>query len=450
MTPPPQFSENRRQLVHIAMGAFALLLRYIAWWEAAVLAGAAIAFNLFALPRIAGPYLYRDGESARRYTSGIILYPLSILLLLYMLPDRRDIVAGAWGVLAFGDGMATIVGRRLQGPRIPWNRDKTFAGSAAFILFGGAAGAFLCWWCRPVIVPPPYAWFTFGAPFAAALAAAAVETIPIKLDDNVSVPIAAAAMLWWSSLISEDLTMAAGAAAILSLPLALAVNAAVAGAGYLARTVTIAGALCGAGIGTVVLLSAGWAGWALLMATFVSAVLATRLGHQRKTRLGIAETRGGRRGAGNAFANTGVAAFAALLAAIGYAKEPALVAFVAALAAGGSDTIASEIGKAWGRRTWLVPTFRAAVPGTPGAISVAGTAAGLVGAFLLAGAGVALDLLPRDALLPVVAGATVGSFAESAMGATLEGPGIVNNDVLNFLNTAIAAAVAVLLAKAFA
>jgi uncharacterized membrane protein len=48
-----------------------------------------------------------------------------------------------------------------------------------------------------------------------------------------------------------------------------------------------------------------------------------------------------------------------------------------------------------------------------------------------------------------VAGATIGSFVESAMGATLEGPGIVNNDVLNFLNTAIAASAAVFLAQAF-
>ena len=49
--------------------------------------------------------------------------------------------------------------------------------------------------------------------------------------------------------------------------------------------------------------------------------------------------------------------------------------------------------------------------------------------------------------LPVVIGATIGSFAESAMGATLEGAGFVNNDVLNFLNTAIAAAAALALAK---
>jgi uncharacterized membrane protein len=35
------------------------------------------------------------------------------------------------------------------------------------------------------------------------------------------------------------------------------------------------------------------------------------------------------------------------------------------------------------------------------------------------------------------------------MGATLEAPGIVNNDVLNFLNTAISAAAAIFLSGAF-
>ncbi len=41
---------------------------------------------------------------------------------------------------------------------------------------------------------------------------------------------------------------------------------------------------------------------------------------------------------------------------------------------------------------------------------------------------------------------TVGSVGESALGATLEPRGILNNVVLNFLNTAIATATSVLLA----
>jgi uncharacterized protein (TIGR00297 family) len=123
-----------------------------------------------------------------------------------------------------------------------------------------------------------------------------------------------------------------------------------------------------------------------------------------------------------------------------------MIAFVAALAAGGSDTVASEIGKAWGKRAFLVPTLRRVPPGTSGAISFEGTIAGLAGALLLGTLAVGLGLIHLKAVPIIVAAATIGAFAESAMGATLEGRGVVNNDVLNFLNTAIAAAAAIFLA----
>src|SRR5258706_7269805 len=145
MTRPRRSSEDGRQLVHVAMGGFALLLRYLSAAEGTVLAGVAVAFNMYALPRIAGP-LYRPVEARQQFLSGITLYPVAVLLLLLTFPDRRDIVAAAWGVLAFGDGMATIAGRHIGSPRIPWNREKSVAGTVAFILFGGAAGSFLFWW----------------------------------------------------------------------------------------------------------------------------------------------------------------------------------------------------------------------------------------------------------------------------------------------------------------
>jgi uncharacterized protein (TIGR00297 family) len=437
-------SESRRQAVHMAAGGFALLLRVITWPEAVGLAVAAVAFNFYALPRIAGRTLYRATETSRR--SGITIYPIAVLALLLVFPDRPDIVAGAWGILAAGDGMATIVGRRVRGPALPWNPDKTLAGTLALALFGGAAGSFLCWWCRPGVIPPPYVWYSVGAPFAAAIAAAAVESIPVRLDDNVSVPATAAAVLWWLSFFSKDLVDQAVPAILSGLPLALAVNGAVAVAGYAAGTVTIPGALGGAIIGITIMTTLGLPGWMLLFSTFGVAVITSRVGLRRKTTLGIAEERGGRRGAGNAIANTGVAAAAAVLSMVSYDVMWATVAFVAALAAGGSDTVASEIGKAWGRRTYRLPAFRRVAPGTSGAVSLEGTAAGLVGAALLAGLGAALGIVTSRTILPIVAGATIGSWVESLMGATLEDRRLVNNDMLNFLNTAIAAGAAAWLA----
>jgi uncharacterized protein (TIGR00297 family) len=438
----PRSSEHARQVVHIAMGAFALLLRYLTWWQAAVLAGLAIAFNVKILPRIGGRRLYRPTDVARGFPSGIVLYPIAVVLLLLLFPDRLDIVAAAWGIMAVGDGLATIVGRAAGGRTLPWNREKTLAGTVTLAVTGGVAGAFLCWWVRPAVLPPPYLWFSLGAPLVAAAAAAGVESIPVRLDDNLSVPLSAAGVLFCLSLVSEDLALAALSLAAERLLIAAALNGTVAWAGYAARTVSLSGALCGAAIGTTIFIAAGWQGWVLLLATFVLAAATTRMGLERKTLLGIAEERGGRRGAANAVANTGVAAVAALMSILTYAREPALVAFAAALAAGGSDTVASEIGKAWGRRTYLVPTFTRVSPGTSGAISAEGTAAGLVAALALATAAAALQLVSFSTLAAIVGGATAGALVESALGATLEPPGILNNDLLNFFNTAVAAIVA--------
>ena len=170
--------------------------------------------------------------------------------------------------------------------------------------------------------------------------------------------------------------------------------------------------------------------------------MTSRFGLTRKEGLGIAEERGGRRGAGNAIANCGVAAIAAIATATPPYGPAALVALVAALTAGGSDTVASEIGKAWGRSTFLVTTFGRVKPGTPGAMSIEGTAAGLIAAFALAAIGSALGLMPATTIPLVVASATAGALLESALGATLEGPGILNNDMLNFINTAASATMA--------
>jgi uncharacterized protein (TIGR00297 family) len=450
MTSASPFSEDGRQIVHMTMGVFALLLRDLPWWLAAVLAGSAIAFNVLVLPQVGGRRFFRPADVARGYPAGILFYPVAVLLLILVFPDRPDIAAAAWGILAFGDGAATMAGRRIGGAPIPWNREKTFAGSIAFTVAGGSAGALLAWWCRPAVDPPPAAWFALVGPGIAALAAALVETIPIRLDDNLSVPAAAAGVLWGLSLVSDELIAAAPAAVGPALPAAVALNALAAALGFRARTVSASGAIGGAMIGIIIYACAGWRGWLLLFATFAAATLSSRLGLRRKTLLGIAEERGGRRGAGNAVANTGVAAAAALLALLSPAHDTALVAFVAALAAGGSDTVASEVGKAWGRRTVLITALRAVPPGTSGAVSLEGTVAGLTGAAALGVLGIALQLAPGSALPAIVGGAVAGSMAESVLGATLEAPGFVNNDVLNFLNTAIAALCAILLLGAAA
>jgi len=433
-------AESRRQWVHVGSGSFALLLRFLTWKEAAALAAIAFLFNLLVLPRIGGRAMYRPADHARGFPLGILLYPLCVLALILIFPLRLDIVAAAWGILACGDGAATLAGRTARAP-LSWNPGKTVAGTTAFIVCGAAAGVGLAWWTRSAVSPMPSMTFTLIAPIVAALAAALVETIPIRLDDNLSVPATAGVVLWLASVMTGASVSSARDAVIAALPWALGVNGVMSYLGYRARTVSRSGAVGGALVGIIIYAAAGAAAWLLLFITFLAAAITSRLGLARKARLGIAEERGGRRGAGNAFANCGVAAIAAIAAVTTPHVATALLALAASLVAGASDTVASEIGKAWGRSTWLVTSFGRVPAGTPGAMSIEGTVAGLGAALALAGVAVVLGLIPASVILVVVAGATIGALVESVLGATLEGPGILNNDMLNFINTAIAAVV---------
>jgi uncharacterized protein (TIGR00297 family) len=438
--------ETRRQIVHMAMGAFALMLRVLPWWQAAVCAVVAFLFNLFVLPRVGGASLNRPADAARGYPLGVLFYPLSVLLLILAFPYRPDIAAATWGILAFGDGVATIVGVRSLGPRLPWNPDKTYAGSLAFVAAGALAGAALALWTRPAVSPLPPLLFSLGAPALAAVAAAGVESIRVRLDDNISVPIAAAVVLGGLALIDGPSCAAAWAWLPRATVYAVLLNAPTAAAGWWAGTVTVPGAVVGALIGITVFAFAGLPGWVLLFASFLSAAVSTRLGSKRKAVLGIEEGHGGRRGPGNAIANTGLAAFAAIIAGLSPCRHGALLAMVSALVAGASDTVASEIGKAWGSRTYLFPAMTRVRPGTPGAVSLEGTAAGLAAALVLSAFAAWLGLIHGSALWFAAIGATVGAFVESSLGATLEPSGMLDNDMLNFINTAIAAAAAVAMA----
>lgn len=439
------FSETRRQLVHVAMVAWAFLLRVLSWPEAAALALAALLFNYFVLPRVGGRSIVRPDDVARGMAAGILFYPLAVLLLILCFRSRLDIVAAAWAILAVGDGVATLAGRTIGGARLPWNREKTRAGTIAFFLAGASGGVLLCWWTQPAPTSPVSTMFVVGAPVLAAAVAALVESIPVRLDDNLSVPFAAAATLWVLSLVDGAIVEAMLPGVIGRLLPAVIVNAAFAATAFAEGVVSWSGVVAGGLVGLAIYLGAGWQGWIMLLATFVSAAVTSKVGWQRKAARGIAQEREGRRGAANALANCLVAAIAALVALGSPHQAAAWLAVVTALTAGGSDTVASEIGKAIGRRTFLVVGFRPVTPGTPGAISLEGTIAGIVSAMLLATLGAALGLVPASTIWIVVVGATAGAFVESALAATLEPRGILDNHLLNFINTAVAVAVALLI-----
>jgi uncharacterized protein (TIGR00297 family) len=95
----------------------------------------------------------------------------------------------------------------------------------------------------------------------------------------------------------------------------------------------------------------------------------------------------------------------------------------------------------------LVTTLHPVAPGTPGGVSLEGIAAGLAWAFAMSVTAAASGLLPFGTVWIVILSATIGSLVESALAATLEADHIVNKHVLNFLNTFVAVAVALIIQR---
>jgi len=446
--PSREHGELLRKLVHIGVGSLALLLRFLTWPQAAAMAAGALLFNWQLLPRLGGRALWREHERRRGYPPGILFYPLSVLGLVLLFREDLAKAAACWGVLAVGDGMAGLLGRALGGPRLPWNRDKSAAGTLAFVLFGTPAAALLMA-------------FTLGLPLASwasprilglclplALACALVESMPTTLDDNLTVPLAGALTLLLLGQAQPPLLLSdpgLGGRALVGL----AVNAAVALLAHRAGSIDVPGALSAVLIGTLITASLGLAGFALMAAFFVIGSAATRLGHRVKAARGIAQEKGGARGWRNAWANGGVPTLLALMAGCTAGETRALfvLAYAASVATAAADTGSSEVGKAYGRRTLLITTLRPVPPGTEGAVSLEGTLAGLGAGAVVAFLGAALGLYGAVPAALVALAALFGSLAESVIGTQAERRGWFNNDQLNALNTAIGGAAVCLLVR---
>ena len=435
--------ELARKVVHMGVGAIAFSLRFLGPLWAAILAAGALGFNLFLLPRIGGRKLWRQHEVDSGTSIGIILYPLTVLLLILVFWQRLEVAAAAWGILAFGDGMASVAGMSLGVRKLPWNPRKSWMGSLAYVLFGTLAAAVLLVWTAPN-QGRSYGWaFALVACFATTLLAAALESLPQGLDDNLGVPLVSGLFLlglvltqghWGAFLADPGLP--------LRLIIAAAVNAALAGAAYAARTVNRSGVVAGFLVGFVIYAFLSWQGYLLLMAFFVIGSACTKFGYRKKAAAKLAQEDKGRRGARHALANAGVATACALFAAM--TGHPVLfaLAFAGAFATAAADTSSSEIGQLLGRRTYLVTTFRPVPRGTEGAVSLEGTLAGILASLLIAALGAALGLFSWKGVPVVVFAAFVGTTFESVVGAALEKRRLLDNEALNFLNTLVGALVA--------
>lgn len=433
---------STRKTVHISMLLFALLLPFLTWAEAAGVALLALLFNLFILPRLeldlgkqaAGA----SGESVPAQWTGIVAYPVSVLVLILLFGRRMEVVGAVWAIMALGDGFASVAGESLRGPALPWNRGKRWSGFAAFIAAGTLGSYALARWISPSLPELK----VLLACVATATVGAVVETLPMALDDNISVPLICGGFMYCALLIEWSAFESNLPYLGVRVLLAVGISAVFALAALALRVVNRSGAAMGFLMGAAIYMGYGYKTFLVLLAFFVLGSMATRLGYSRKAARGVAEERRGARSWREALANTLAAAFFSVLVITTHYEAAFLAALIAALAEAAGDTISSEIGQWLSGRAYMVTTFRPVPAGLDGGVSLVGTVAGMGASAAIVAVGYALGLCRPGVAVVAFIAAGAGNLLDSYLGATIERRGLVGNGIVNFAGTSFAGGLA--------
>ncbi|CAI0409271.1 unnamed protein product [Linum tenue] len=208
-------------------------------------------------------------------------------------------------------------------------------------------------------------------------------------------------------------------------------------------------------LGTLTWRAFGPFGFLLVAAYFVIGTGVTKVKMAQKEAQGVAEKRKGRRGPGSVIGSSAAACVCAFMSiyGIGGVEVAQLwqLGFVASFCTKLNDTVSSEIGKAYGKTTYLVTTFKVVPRGTEGAVSIEGTLAGFLAAVVLASIGCLMGQINGAEALICVVASQIANFGESIIGAVFqdkEGYQWLNNDVVNVINISIGSILAVLMQQA--
>lgn len=195
-------SRLSRKLIHIGTGPIFVLcwLMYpdvfIGRWLAALVPLViTLQFALVGLGVIkdeaAVKAMSRTGDR-REILRGPLFYGIAFVAMTLIYWKDSLIGIPALMIMCGGDGIADLVGRRLNSPKLPWSPEKSVAGSLS-VFIGG--------WLLTMLVFAVYVWIgAFTGPMTrfilpvtlVAIGAALIESLPFKDIDNVTITLACA------------------------------------------------------------------------------------------------------------------------------------------------------------------------------------------------------------------------------------------------------------------
>ncbi|RQW08552.1 MAG: DUF92 domain-containing protein [Calditrichaeota bacterium] len=406
--------EVTRKIVHISVGLLLLLTPLLLETSLPLLSIALFftVFNYVALKKNLLPGIHID-----RHNLGTVYYAFSFFLLILLFWENYKIVIiASMMVMAVGDASAAIIGQNIKSPhRYQLIQDtKSLEGSLVMFLVSALA-IFMTF----ILYPPNLAtsnhtiFYLFMFSVAAAIIATAAESLGHRGNDNLSVPVITAVVLYF--------LLSGGRGEHLLFFTGMILGAIAAFLSYRARFLNSSGAVSMFVLATVIF-GFGGISWTVPILTFF--ILSSVLSKVGKSSHEDLFEKGSRRDFTQVMANGGIAGM--LMIIYLFAPSPLLyLAYLGALAAAMADTWATEIGMRIGQQPYLISNFQPVPKGTSGGITPAGLSGALLGSMILVASGVPFmqhfqNARILDIFFIVTLAGFLGSVVDSLLGATFQ------------------------------
>ena len=441
--------ESSRKLVHLIVGTLVSACPFIfkSNIPPVFLAGVFIFVNALALKTDK----FKGMHSTDRVSYGTVYFPIAFLILALFWWDKPITLILSIMIMTYSDTIAAVTGELVHRPRKfqVWDDTKSVEG---------CLGMFLSSFMIIYIGTDLFAWL-FGAAFFVpltvligvsgfvAMSATLSELISSRGSDNFSVPIIAA--------LSYDIFLINYTHGTLNNLLIWTIVSAIAFYGsYQLQSLNKSGVISAYIMGLIIY---GTGGFKWIIPILVFFILSSVLSKLSKT--GNTIQKGSQRDIMQVMANGGVATIVSVLNFY-YPIDQLFILYIAGIAAATADTWASEIGSFSNRDPIHVIKLKRVIKGTSGGISAIGTLGSVLGAAIIGITGYLLGLSGILLIIIIISG-TVGSLIDSLIGGSIQatfqclkckiitekrkhckipskhvsGLYIVDNDMVNFLNT---------------
>ncbi len=409
--------EATRKFVHIAVGLLLLLMPILVETSLPLLIIAIFftIFNFIALRQNLLPGIHID-----RRNLGTVYYAFSFFILILLFwSGYKVIIIAAMMVMAVGDASAAIVGNTLKSPykyRLI-DDDKSIVGSITMFVVS-ALSIFL----TLILYPPSIAisnhtyLVLFGFSVLTAIIATAAEALGHRGNDNLTVPLLSAIVLFFviNSSATEHYQFLIG----------MLLGGIVAYLSFKVKFITASGSFTTFILASVIFGFGGWLWTIPILTFFVFSSLLSKAGKSVKSQYELMFEKGNQRDHAQVLANGGIAGFLMSLHTL-YPSPVLYLCYLGALASAMADTWATEIGVVFGKKPRLITNFKKVASGTSGGITLGGLIGALFGALILSLSGTifytnsfSLSFLNHFGVVGLAG--FLGSIIDSYLGATLQ------------------------------